>query len=131
MTHLSPDEMKKLEARLNRQRLDLVSGIREHLHQGGDGGAPGLANHFAEVREQAEAGLLADNDIGKLRLQMDELTGVEAALARAAAGSYAICTRCSMAIAPQRMRALPAAEMCLACQKIAEQLRQGPGSAVL
>jgi DnaK suppressor protein len=127
--HLSTDDIKKLEARLNSQRLDLLRMIREHRHQGGDGGEPGLSNHFSEVREQAEASLLADTDIRQLRIELDELRGIDGALARAASGSYGVCTRCSTHIAAQRMRALPTAEMCLDCQKMLEQQRQSLGPA--
>ena len=130
MKHLSTDEIKKLEAYLNDRRHDLQRVISAQLHQGGDGSEPGLANHFSEVREQAEASMQTDTDLGQLQMEMDELREIDGALARAAAGSYGMCTRCSTHIAPQRMRALPAAEMCLDCQKMLEQRRQslGPGA---
>lgn len=130
MKHLSPDEMKKLEACLNGRRCDLQRVLSAHLHRGGDGvdgGEPGLANHFEEVREQAEASVQTDMDIGQLQHEMDELRAIDGALARAAAGSYGVCTRCNSHIAPQRMRAMPAAEMCLDCQKMLEQQRQSLG----
>ena len=127
MKPLSSDDIKKLGVRLTAQRRTLQRVINEHLHQGDADGAPGLANHFSEVREQAEASLLADTDIGQLRLEMDELKEVDGALARAAAGTYGVCTGCQTPIAAQRMRALPTAEMCLDCQKTLEQRRQGLG----
>ena len=129
MKHLSPDEIKTLKACLHGRQRDLQRVISAHLHRGGDGDAPGLANHFEEVREQAEASLQTDTDIGQLQHEMDELRGIDGALARAAAGRYGLCTRCNSHIAPQRMRALPAAEMCLDCQKMLEQQRPGIGPA--
>jgi DnaK suppressor protein len=44
-----------------------------------------------------------------------ELASVERALARIEAGAYGVCTRCGERIAPARLRALPAAELCIRC----------------
>lgn len=44
-----------------------------------------------------------------------EIRGIERALARMDAGKYGICARCGEAIAPARLRALPAAELCIRC----------------
>jgi DnaK suppressor protein len=130
VTHLSTEDIKKLEARLKGQRLDLLLTIREHLHPGGDADELGLANHYAEVREQAEADLMANTDLGQLQVKMAELTEIDGALARIAARSYGLCTRCGTPVAARRLRAIPAAEMCLACQMMFEQQRQShhPGA---
>nr|WP_308605865.1 TraR/DksA family transcriptional regulator [Massilia sp. DJPM01] len=85
-----------------------------------------LANPYADVREQAEADLLADTDIGQLRLELDDLQAIDEALARVAAGSYGTCTGCGGRIAVRRLRAQPAARMCLSCQEAFEQHRQTP-----
>lgn len=44
-----------------------------------------------------------------------ELASVERALARMEAGTYGICVNCGEPIAPARLRALPAAELCIRC----------------
>lgn len=44
-----------------------------------------------------------------------ELRAIEAALARIAAGTYGECVRCGNAIAPARLKALPATAVCAAC----------------
>jgi RNA polymerase-binding protein DksA len=44
-----------------------------------------------------------------------ELASIERALARIDSGAYGICTRCGQPIAPARLRALPAAELCIRC----------------
>jgi len=43
------------------------------------------------------------------------LAEVDAALARLAAGTYGVCTRCGEPIAPGRLEARPAARECIAC----------------
>ncbi len=44
-----------------------------------------------------------------------ELASVERALARFESGTYGICAGCGEPIAPARLRALPAAELCIRC----------------
>lgn len=44
-----------------------------------------------------------------------ELRAIDAALARIAGGSYGECVRCGGAIAPARLKALPATAVCATC----------------
>jgi DnaK suppressor protein len=123
VTHLFIEDIDKLKQRLTHQRLDFLGSIQKHLHGGSEAGERGLPNHFAEVREQAEADLMAAADIGQLQTEMAELARIDAALARIATGVYGLCTRCEVPIALRRLRAIPAAELCLDCQMIFEQQR--------
>jgi DnaK suppressor protein len=45
------------------------------------------------------------------------LATVDAALARLDAGTYGRCTGCGVEVAPERLEALPAAALCIACQR--------------
>ncbi len=54
---------------------------------------------FAAVRAQAQA----------------HLAEIDAALARLAQDRYGICERCGRPIAPERLDALPATRLCIAC----------------
>jgi DnaK suppressor protein len=45
------------------------------------------------------------------------VAAVEAALARLDAGAYGTCTACGRAITPERLEALPAAALCIDCQR--------------
>ncbi len=44
-----------------------------------------------------------------------EIRQINAALARISAGTYGECSRCGETIAPERLDALPATPLCLAC----------------
>jgi DnaK suppressor protein len=45
------------------------------------------------------------------------VAAVEGALARLDAGTYGACTACGRAITPERLEALPAAALCIDCQR--------------
>ena len=44
------------------------------------------------------------------------LDDVQAALHRMEAGTYGKCERCGKEIAPERLEAIPAARLCMACK---------------
>jgi DnaK suppressor protein len=50
---------------------------------------------------------------------------VRTALQRIADGTYGTCFRCEREIAPKRLKALPWAAYCLACQTSADSHRRG------
>jgi RNA polymerase-binding protein DksA len=53
-----------------------------------------------------------------------ELVNIDRALADLAAGRYGLCEDCGESIAPKRLKALPFATRCVACQAATEQLRR-------
>ena len=73
-----------------------------------------------------------DLDFALVELQAQTLEHITAALARFDAGDYGICHECEEEISEKRLRALPFATRCLACQDSAEHTRlrdrSGPAS---
>lgn len=126
MPQLSTDDIKQFDAQLRLRRQALLDAIRNRLHRADGTGEMALANQYADVREQAEADLLADTDISQLQLELADLQAIDEALARVSAGSYGTCSSCGERIAMRRLRAQPAARMCLSCQETYEQHRQAP-----
>ena len=47
----------------------------------------------------------------------DQLADVDKALKRIEEGTYGICTNCGNNILPERLEALPSAELCIDCQR--------------
>ncbi|MFB9241832.1 TraR/DksA family transcriptional regulator [Massilia antarctica] len=121
MHHLTDDDIKQFDAQLRGQRDAVQAAIAQRLHQAGDPDQLALANHFADVREQAEADLLGDTDIGQLQLELADLKAIDDALARIAGGAYGDCAGCGAPIALPRLRAQPAAPRCLTCQEALEK----------
>ena len=56
------------------------------------------------------------SQIGSLVKQVEHhLAEVDAAIARLDAGTYGVCERCGSPIGAERLEALPAARLCIAC----------------
>jgi DnaK suppressor protein len=124
--YLTDDDILQFAAQLRRQRDTVQETIRQRLHQDGDPGQLALANHFSEVREAAQADLQGEIDLGQLQIELTELQDIDAALARVAARTFGACAKCGARISLRRLRARPAARMCLTCQETLERHRLPP-----
>jgi RNA polymerase-binding transcription factor len=74
-----------------------------------------------EAGTMAVTGVLARLDTAERRL-LDE---IDAARARLAAGTFGVCERCGKSIPLARLRALPAARLCVVCERAAEHAAAG------
>jgi DnaK suppressor protein len=63
-----------------------------------------------------------DLDFALVEMQAQTLENITVALARLHAGDYGICHECQEEIPEKRLRALPFATKCLACQESAEHV---------
>jgi DnaK suppressor protein len=67
----------------------------------------------------AISGVLSRLDGAERRL-LDE---IDAAQARLAAGTFGVCEQCRKAIPLRRLRAVPAARLCVVCEQVAERAK--------
>lgn len=117
MSHLDFSAFKTL---LTQQRTDLVKQLQS-LRGGAVGRAEASAEHFARVQDSdAQMSTARDLELALDDHEMQELSAIDAALARIAAGTYGQCMDCGTDIAPQRLQAAPHAARCIACQERAE-----------
>jgi len=95
---------------LEDERDSLARQLAELGH--GDAGSLNYDSNFADTSqvtaERGEVEALA----GGLK---DALADVEAALERVEQGTYGRCVRCDQPIAPARLEAMPAAQLCITC----------------
>jgi DnaK suppressor protein len=79
----------------------------------------GLPTAMSGVLDAEEHSLDAEEqgvDFSLLALTSQRVQGIETALRRVAAGQFGTCIDCRGAISGARLRALPFAALCLACQ---------------
>jgi DnaK suppressor protein len=71
--------------------------------------------------EHSDAGIQGDIALALLEMRADTLKRIEEALVRLDAGEYGSCVECDGEIAGRRLRALPFAVRCQACEERREQ----------
>jgi RNA polymerase-binding protein DksA len=111
---LDRDLIETIRAELLKKKLELGSNISTELD---------------EMREAAEGHHLADmDDLGGdahdeetaykiIEIESAALDQIDYALDRMAAGTYGVCEVCDRPIAPERLKALPFATLCINCKR--------------
>jgi DnaK suppressor protein len=75
--------------------------------------------------EQAEADVQEDIEVALIQMKGEALAQVRDALVRLESGEYGNCADCSGEIAEARLRAVPFAVRCTACEEEREQVLAG------
>lgn len=108
-------------ARLRQQRGELAAALKAHLHPDDGDAAAGLPRRGEETDDDAAAETQRERDLADLSRITGELSQVDAALARAAAGEFGDCLDCGEPIEIARLGVNPGALRCAECQQYAEQ----------
>tara|TARA_B100000609_G_C17220025_1_gene439378 strand:- start:914 stop:1261 length:348 start_codon:yes stop_codon:yes gene_type:complete len=113
MSELQAENRKILEAKLAKLR-GRMNKITDDLRQ--EKGA--LSPDFAEQAVELENSEVLEHLDGSGRREADEIV---AALNRMDEGEYGICVECGDGIKEGRLKAVPAASMCISCANEAEK----------
>jgi DnaK suppressor protein len=81
-------------------------------------------NEVRDVLEVSDAGIQGDIEFALLQMRAETLSRIDEALVRLGAGEYGSCAECDGEIAERRLRALPFAVRCQACEDRREQARR-------
>ena len=101
---------------LERQR-DMQNVLQRRVSHSSDNGSAG---GFDET-EHAEAEVQDSIEIALIQMKGEALQRVREALIRLGAGEYGYCAECEGEISEKRLRALPFAVRCTACEEAHEQ----------
>ncbi len=115
------DEKKLAEVRrfLEAERERLLAEIAEYEREGLDNlsEASGENNYRDHMADQGTATFAKELDM-TLEDNMRALLGaVERTIQRIDAGTWGLCQRCGEPVAPQRLEAMPTAELCISCKE--------------
>ncbi len=125
MATLTSQQLGKFKDTLRARREQLRWLIHDALIESKREDYLELAGSVHDSGDESVADLLEGLNLAQREREVGELTDVEAALARIAAGRYGICLECGDAIAPDRLQAWPTAKRCIACQTRYETQRRG------
>ena len=102
-----------LTDRRRRMRADVEERIRD--------GRTDRSNDVRDIIDICDVGIEEELSFALLQMRTEALARVDAALARLEAGKYGACSACGAEITERRLRALPFAVRCRACEERHEQ----------
>ncbi len=104
-------------SRLERDRIELAARV-ESLQRSFDEMVAASRDSNADDEHDPEGATIAFERaqlVAVLRQANADLMEIDTALRRLEDGSYGVCERCGLPIAPARLEARPAARRCIAC----------------
>jgi DnaK suppressor protein len=106
-----------LKQMLSKRRHEMQDDVQSRMRVG----RAERTNDVCDNLEHSDAD--SQGDIGFMLIQMraETLIRIDDALVRLAAGQYGSCVECDDEISERRLRALPFAECCQACEERREQ----------
>ena len=107
---------------LTRRRLEMQSEVQSRIRDG----RADRPQDGRDILEHSEAHIQGDIELALLQMRSETLIRIDEALVRLDAGHYGFCRECDDDISERRLRALPFAVRCQACE---ERREQGRGSA--
>lgn len=112
-------------ARVARLRETLIERRREIRDQVADrlrnGRAATRSGEGRDDIDASDANIQGDMELALLQMRTETLTRIEEALLLLDAGEYGLCVECDGEISMRRLRALPFAVRCQACEERREQ----------
>jgi RNA polymerase-binding transcription factor len=107
-------ELKQLLTERRRaMQTDVQSRIRD--------GRTDRPNEVRDDLEHSDADIQGDIEFALIQMRADTLSRIDEALVRLEAGKYGSCFECESEISAPRLRALPFAVRCQACEQRREQ----------
>ena len=123
-------EKRKLRQLLEARRKQLTVEMQGMMR---DVRAGRAAERAADEQDVAESYQRSDVDLAVVQMKAETVARIDAALRRVDAGTYGHCVGCEEPIAFERLRALPFALRCKACEESRERVarvrRERPASA--
>jgi len=95
------------------RRQALQDEVRDRIRDGRTGRVAVAGDDI----EQSDADVQGDIELALLQLRAETLTRIDEALRRHDAGQYGSCFECAHEISDRRLRALPFAVRCQACEE--------------
>ena len=81
---------------------------------------PAEASEVTDAEEQSVNDFVRDVELALIEMTSETLSQIDRALKRLEEGTYGACAQCGAEIAEARLKALPFATLCRACQEVQE-----------
>jgi RNA polymerase-binding transcription factor len=107
--------LKTMLEERHREIQDKLRTLRETL--------PAEVAEVKDAEEQSVNDFVRDVELALIEMTSETLGQIDQAMRRLEAGTYGICANCGTEIAEARLKAVPFATLCRACQEAQESLR--------
>lgn len=122
-TSMADDRYQELRRILEERRDEIAGEVQHKIRKVRTEGTQ-MSNHrAADLTETSEADIQDDIEFALIQMKAETLDKIGAALKRLEEGSYGYCYECGDEIAERRLRALPFAARCMACEEVRETAR--------
>lgn len=116
--------MERRKNSLNRERYGVLKAMLVERRREIDdrlrsirSGLPAQLDDVQDVEEQSVSDLFQEVDFAVMQMKADSLAKIDEALLRLEDGTYGTCAECEAEIAEARLKAVPFATLCRACQE--------------
>lgn len=120
------DPRQHYEKRLRQRQAELEQALASTVAQA----LASTVDEAQDVADQAVAGYQKEMLFSQGTVRNQQLRLVRQALNRIAEGTYGECVRCSQAIGPKRIEAVPWTPYCIDCQELIEKGDSEPSASV-
>ena len=117
---LSVSELALLKKKLNEQQAGLRAEVKEERADSENERERRSAREVQDRGDEANTDQWREANAAMIGHHVDEINGIQAALARMESGTYGSCVDCGESIGFKRLQAYPSANRCLVCQSKAE-----------
>lgn len=124
---IAPEDVKKYREILLDKREALVGQV-ENLARDAQSSTEATENSKSPLEDAENAAETYEQDFAFITMESEEelLRKIEKALRRIREGTFGACEECGDEIRPERLEALPFANLCVKCQQLEERgLRRG------
>ncbi len=128
---LHQEQLQKLHKLIEERRAALIAELQEDAERVRADRHDDLAGPAGDAGDESVATLIADLNHADVGRDVDELRALEAARARLRDGSYGTCVECGGEIGFERLKANPAAERDVQCQRVYEKTHATTGGSSL
>lgn len=118
-----PNEFSDIKDYLLKRKRELWNQIRESLEKDAMQKHQEIADVIRESGDVALEELRETNTLSLIGLKVEELEEIDQALNRIEAGEYGKCIDCGKKINKERLKIMPYAVRCRACQAYYEQVQ--------
>ena len=106
-----------LKAMLEARRDEIQTKLRTRRET-----LPDEVAQVKDAEEQSVHDFVQDVELALMEMKSETLAKIDDAMIRLEAGTYGTCAECGQEVPEARLRALPFALLCIACQSRAEEL---------